>query len=181
MHSANHADRMKSPGSSMLILNSAPRAPFAAILGGGLVAGTVDIVAAATIYRVSPIRVMKSIAGGLLGRSALAGDASVALLGLFLQWAMSIIIAAIFVIAVRRLPGLLRRWIASGIAYGVVIFVVMNYVVVPLSAMGDRTFPHFRPFVLIENLAAMIVFGLIVACSAHRVACRAMPHEQGVC
>lgn len=165
----------------MPILNSVPRASLAAILGGGLVAGTVDIAAAATIYRISPIRVLKSIAGGLLGRSALAGDASVALLGLALQWAMSILIAAIFVIAARRLPGLLRRRIASGIAYGVVIFVVMNYAVVPLSAIGDGSFPHLRPLALIENLAAMIVFGLIVTCSAHRVVCRARSHEQGVC
>lgn len=164
----------------MPILNSVPRASLAAILGGGLVAGTVDIAAAATIYRVSPIRVLKSIAGGLLGRSALAGDASVAVLGLALQWAMSIIIAAIFVTAARRLPGLLRRWIASGIAYGLVIFVVMNYVVVPLSAIGDGTFPHFKPWKLIENLTAMIVFCLIVAYSAHRVACRARSQEQGV-
>ncbi|CAM1000125.1 DUF1440 domain-containing protein [Rhodanobacter sp. Root179] len=124
------------------------------------------------IYGVSPIKVLKSIAGGVLGRSAFAGDATVALLGLVLQWAMSIIIAAIFVIAARRLPGLLRRWVTSGIAYGVVIFVVMNYVVVPLSAIGGGAFPHFKPLELIENLGAMIVFGLIVACSAHRETCR---------
>lgn len=156
----------------MPILNSVSRTSLIAILRGGLAAGTVDIAAAAMIYQVSPIKVLKSIAGGLLGRSASAGDISVALLGLALQWAMSIIIATIFVIAAYRLSGLLHRWIVSGMAYGVVIFVVMNYVVVPLSATGDGAFPHFKPLGLIENLGAMILFGVIVASSAHREVAR---------
>ena len=105
-----------------------------AILLGGFIAGTLDIGAAALINFVSPIPVLRFIAGGLLGKSAVAGGASIVFLGLILQWAMSLIIAAAFVVASRWLPILQRRWIVSGLAYGVVVFFVMNYVVMPLSA-----------------------------------------------
>lgn len=132
-----------------------------AILLGGFVAGTIDIVAAALINLVGPILVLRFIAGGLLGRPALAGGTSVVLLGLVLQWAMSLIIAAVYVIAARWLPVLRRRWIAGGIAYGVVIFFVMNYAVVPLSAWAR--WPGFTVEKFAENLVAMLLFGLIVA------------------
>ena len=68
---------------------------LAAILLSGFIAGTIDIGAAALINFVSPIRILHFIAGGLLGKTALAGGASVALLGLVLQWAMSLIIATV--------------------------------------------------------------------------------------
>lgn len=64
-----------------------------AILLGGFIAGTIDIGAAALINWVSPILILHFIAGGLLGKAALGGGTPVALLGLLLQWAMSLIIA----------------------------------------------------------------------------------------
>src|SRR5215475_13045186 len=99
-----------------------------AVLLGGVIAGTVDIGAAALINMVSPLPVLRFIAGGLLGKAALAGGASIALLGLVLQLAMSLVIAAIYVLASRWLPVLRRLWLASGLAYGVAVFFVMNYV-----------------------------------------------------
>ncbi len=140
-----------------------------AILLGGFVAGTIDIGAASAITGFSPIRIMKIVAGGLLGRSAFDGDASIAALGMLLQWGMSILIAAIFVVAARRLPGLLRHWIGSGLAYGVVIYLVMNYVVVPLSALGNGRFPRFVLTSFCENMLAMLLFGLIVALFARKL------------
>jgi len=134
---------------------------LSAVLCGGFIAGTLDIGAAALINTISPIVILKAIASGLLGRPAFAGGTSVALLGLGLQWAMSLLIAAIYVFASRRLPRLILHWPTWGVAYGAVIFVVMNYVVRPLSAAWPRT--HFTPEKFIENLLAMFVFGLIVA------------------
>jgi hypothetical protein len=72
-----------------------------------------------------------------------------------------VLIAAIFVLAARRLPVLERRWIASGLAYGVVIFFVMNFVVVPLSAAAHAA--RFNAVKSLENLLAMLLFGLIIA------------------
>ncbi|NMW25862.1 hypothetical protein HFP05_16265, partial [Rhodanobacter denitrificans] len=84
----------------------------------------------------------------------------VAALGLGLQWAMSLLIAAIFVFAAARMSWLGRRWITAGVLYGVAVFVVMEYVVVPLSAAAT---PHFTALSLAENLLAMWLFGLIVS------------------
>jgi hypothetical protein len=132
-----------------------------ATLLGGVIAGTLDIGAAALINMLSPVFVLKVIAGGLLGKPALAGGAAVAFLGLVLQWAMSLIIAAIYVFVSRGLPALRRRWVLCGLAYGIPVFFVMNYVVLRLSAWGRV--PTFTLATFAANLLAMLVFGLIVA------------------
>jgi len=137
------------------------RSDLTAILLGGFVAGTVDVGAASLINLLSPIRILQFIAGGLLGKAALSGGIPVALLGLVLQWLMSMIIAAVYVLAASWLPVLGRQWIGFGLAYGVVVFFVMNYVVVPLSAWAR--WPHFTPYSFAANMAAMLLFGLIVA------------------
>ena len=144
---------------------------LSAILCGGFVAGTLDVGVAALINTISPIVILKAIASGVLGKPAFAGGTSVAVLGLGLQWAMSLLIAAIYVFAAHRLPRLVLRWPAWGIAYGVVIFFVMNYVVRPLSAAWPKT--HFTPAQFVENMLAMFLFGLIVAFCAHAFFTRA--------
>ncbi len=143
-----------------------------AIVLGGFTAGTIDIGSACLINMLGPVVILHSIASGLLGKASFAGGLPTAALGLALQWAMSIVIAAIYVLASRALPVLLRQWIAAGLAYGVAIYVVMTFVVVPLSA---APFGH-RPLVaekVAENLVAMLLFGLIVAFFARRSASKA--------
>ena len=135
------------------------------VLYAGVVAGTVDIAAAAAINMVGFGIILRAVASGLLGRAAFQGDAWVAALGMVLQWAMSIIIAALYVLAGRKLPILFRRWILCGTLYGVVVFFVMNYVVMPLSAVGHVA--HFKPASFVANLLAMLLFGLIIASIAH--------------
>jgi uncharacterized membrane protein YagU involved in acid resistance len=135
-----------------------------ATLSGGLVAGSVDTFAAALIYQVSPIIILHAVASGLLGKASFQAGAGAAVLGLALQLGMSVIIAAIYVIAARRLAMLTQSWLMWGALYGVVVFIVMNYVVVPLSNVHPEfAFPHFTWPALIENLLAMVLFGLIVA------------------
>ena len=128
---------------------------------GGLVAGTIDIAAACLITGHPPDFILHTIAGGLLGKSSFAGGMPTVILGLVLQEMMGMLIAAVFGLAALRASVLTRLWVPSGLAYGVVIFTVMNYVVVPLSAW--RVVPHFKPTSFIENMLAMLLFGLIVA------------------
>jgi len=131
------------------------------VMLGGLVAGTLDIGAAALINRVSPIVILRAVAGGLLGPATFHMGAFSATLGLLLQWLMSLLIAAIYVVASRRLPALARHWVRGGLAYGAVIFVVMNFVVFPLSAY--RHLPRHDPLHVAGDVLAMFVFGVIVA------------------
>ncbi|HTT96712.1 MAG TPA: hypothetical protein VMF58_01570 [Rhizomicrobium sp.] len=132
-----------------------------AILLGGLIAGTVDIGAASLINMLSPVFISQFIAGGLLGKAALTGGLQTAALGVALQWAMSIVIAAIYVFASGWLPMLRRQWALWGILYGIPVYFVMTYVVVPLSAWHRVAKFSLVPFA--ENMVAMMVFGLIVA------------------
>ena len=132
-----------------------------AILFGGLIAGTLDIGAASLISGRGPVFISQFIAGGLLGKPALEGGMQTAALGVALQWAMSILIAAIYVSASTKIELLRSRWLIAGIAYGIPVYFVMEYVVVPLSAW--HRVPKFSPVPFAENLLAMIVFGLIIA------------------
>jgi hypothetical protein len=93
-------------------------------------------------------------------------------LGLALQEMMGVLIAGIYFAAVRSPLGHLRhwRWWESGALFGIGVFGVMNYVVVPLSAW--HRFPEFSLSRFVENVAAMILFGLIVAYFVHPVAIR---------
>jgi hypothetical protein len=133
----------------------------AAILAG-TAAGAVDIGAAALINHQGPAIILQSIASGLLGLGAYSGGYPTILLGLALQLAMSIAIAGIYAVAAMRLNWLLRHPVSAGLAYGAGVFVVMNLVVVPLSAFAPRP-THISLSWLALNVGAMLIFGLIVA------------------
>jgi uncharacterized membrane protein YagU involved in acid resistance len=135
---------------------------WTAILLAGLIAGTIDVGAASLISGHDPVFIIHVIAAGLIGKAAaFSGGAGTAMLGLFLQWAMSVVIAAIFVFGTSFFPAIARMWIVAGLGYGVIVFFVMNYVVVPLSAF--HRVPRFTPASFAENMAAMLLFGLIIA------------------
>jgi uncharacterized membrane protein YagU involved in acid resistance len=128
---------------------------------GGVIAATIDIGAASIISGRGPAFILQAIAGGLLGKASFGGGVPTMILGAFLQEAMGILIAVIYVLSARAMPALSRRWAIGGLAYGIIIFFVMNYAVVPLSAL--KATPHFTPLKFSENMAAMLLFGLIVA------------------
>jgi uncharacterized membrane protein YagU involved in acid resistance len=138
-----------------------------AIFLGGIIAATIDIGAASLISGRSPAFIMQAIAGGLLGKATFSGGAATVILGAALQEVMGVLIAAIYVVLSKTVAGLLRRWVTSGLVYGVIVFFVMNYVVVPLSAW--KLPPHFTPLKFAENMAAMLLFGLIIAFFSRRL------------
>src|ERR1700738_2438406 len=125
------------------------RVLFAALCGG-LVAGRLDIGVAALLNSISPLVVLVFIASGILGKAAYhAGLAGVAL-GLGLQWAMSLAIAFNYALGRERVDALTRSWVLGGVLYGVVIFLVMSFVVVPLSRAVPQ--PAFTLSAFAENL-----------------------------
>ncbi|HUN72076.1 MAG TPA: hypothetical protein VMU52_07170 [Steroidobacteraceae bacterium] len=159
-------------------MRSAATSGLRAILTGGLAAGTVDIGAAALINRASPVLIAHYIASGVLGVAALSAGEWAAWLGLVLQWAMSLIIAAIYWFVTARMPRLRARWWLGGLLAGMVIYPVMNFIVMPLSAAPvtlHQVIAHFRPAKGAEDLLAMLVFGLIVAWCAHHSSAERSP------
>jgi len=122
-------------------IQGSARRPLQTIVFAGLVAGALDITYAFIIWGlrgVTPIRIGQSIASGLLGReAAVGGGTATGLFGLLLHFTMATIIAAIFYFAARNIRLLVDRAVPFGIAYGLVTYGVMNYVVLPLSAIGS--------------------------------------------
>jgi uncharacterized membrane protein YagU involved in acid resistance len=141
---------------------------LAAILSGGLIASTIDIGAASLINWINPVIILHAIASGLLGKQSFQDGPWAAFLGLILQWGMGLLIAAIYVTAARRLAWMTRSWVKAGFAYGLMIYVVMNYIVVPLSAArpGWNFAIKVRLPQNAEDVVAMVVFGLIIAFAA---------------
>jgi hypothetical protein len=140
-----------------------------AILLGGFIAGTIDIFAASVINHINLVVILHSIASGLLGKNSFYDGWTSAAIGLVLQWAMALVIAAIYVFASRSIPALIRHWIWGGLAYGVGIYFVMNFVVVPSSAAPFKNHPLAMPKAA-EDMVAMLLFGLIIAFFSKRAA-----------
>jgi hypothetical protein len=141
-----------------------------AILVGGFIAGVLDITYAIVFsgFRGVPaLRVLQSVAGGLLGAAAFDGGLPTAVLGLFLHFFIAFSAAAIFYAASRRLPFLTRQAVLSGVLYGVVIYGVMNLIVLPLSAYPRKV--TFTPLSLAINLFVHMFFiGLPIALAARK-------------
>lgn len=133
---------------------------------GGIAAALIDIELAALINRVGLDVVLRAVARGVLGRRAMGGGLPAAALGFGLQLAMGALIGTIYGAGAARLPILRSRWGWSGLAYGAGIFVTMEFIVVPASAV--RRVQHFTAFTLPLNVAAMLLFGSIVAFAASR-------------
>lgn len=135
-----------------------PVSPGRAILVGGLAAGVLDILYAIVtwlIRGVGPVRILQSVASGVLGTAAYEGGAGTAALGLALHFVNAFIIATIYVLAARRLPTLVRHPWLWGAAYGIVVFLVMNLVVLPLSAFPNEV--ALPPLALLKGFAGHIV------------------------
>jgi hypothetical protein len=129
------------------------------VLIAGLIAGALDITAACVFYGlrgVSPIRILQSVASGLLGAAAFSGGARTAALGFLMHVFIATSAAAVYYAASRKLEVLRRRPVLSGLLYGVVVYLVMNQVVLPLSSVAKR------PFVLGTAVIMVIIHMLCV-------------------
>jgi uncharacterized membrane protein YagU involved in acid resistance len=114
-----------------------------AILWGGLLAGALDISAAFVTWGVrgiSPVRILQSIARGLLGPPAMQGGLATAALGLVLHFIIAFGAAAAYWAASQRMGVLARRGVELGMLYGIAVFAFMNWVVIPLSAAPPQRF-----------------------------------------
>ena len=135
-----------------------------AVLAGGLAAGTLDILAAFVVYGLrgaAPLRILQSIASGLVGADAFRGGLRTAALGLALHFVIATVAAGVYYAASGRLAILVTRPVLSGLVYGIVVYVVMNFVVLPLSAVAKRPFaPGIAAIILVVH---MVCVGLPIA------------------
>jgi len=146
--------------------------PVQAVLWGALVTATLDGLEATTFWAlrgVAPARALQGIAAGVLGRAAFAGGVATTALGVALLFFICGVVVATYVAASRRFEELARapwRW---GPLYGVAVFAVMNFVVVPLSAASGRAL-HFLPTLncLLANIVCIGIPTALIARNAAR-------------
>lgn len=134
------------------------------IVSGGAIAGVLDIVAAFTMQLangVAPVRVLQAIASGVLGREAFHGGNATALLGLLLHFTIALGAAWVYYTVSRFWTLLRRRAVVAGLAYGVVVYLVMNHVVLPLSRVNFRPAPWRTVAILMA--VHMVCVGLPIA------------------
>jgi len=160
------------------------RAAMAALVGG-LLAGAQDLLGASIVYKVPILKVMRTVASGLIGRDAAKnGGMTESMIGLGLHLGISVVAAGVYVAASRRWPILARLPAAllAGALFGAAMFVVMNGIVVPLS---NAVPPHFNPIPASFDWAAKpakaldflsnVLFGVIIATVASLMLQRSRP------
>jgi uncharacterized membrane protein YagU involved in acid resistance len=140
---------------------------LAAALLASVAAGIPDVFVAALLSRAPPGRVLQTIASGILGKASYSMGSTSIVLGLGLQIAMSFVIALIYGVAFFHTPTIRSSPLIFGALYGVVIFVGMNFVVVPLS----RAHPKFQWDVksVVAMTIVMVLFAEVIALIAMAV------------
>jgi hypothetical protein len=143
---------------------------FQPIFWGGLIAGTLDICAACLTSwlraGVGPVRVLHSVASGLLGAAAFDGGAKTAVLGLALHFLIATGATVAFYLASRKMMFLIERPVTFGLLYGVAVYAFMNFVVLPLSNVARRPIPVSGR--IIGVLIIMFCIGLPIALVVRR-------------
>jgi hypothetical protein len=128
------------------------------ILLAGFVAGTLDILDVIIFFKlrshVPPIRILQSVATGLLGRSAYTGGTPSALLGLAMHFCIATFWAALFILIAQSVPVMRRQAIASGLIYGLIIYAVMTFLVLPQTRASSS--PGHVPVVIFNAICAIV-------------------------
>jgi hypothetical protein len=146
-----------------------PRAARA-VVWGGLLAGLGDITFAFVVSGlrgVGPVRVLQSVAGGLLGAAARDGGPATAALGAVLHFLIAFVWATVFWLASRRLRVLVRHPVVCGLLYGTAVYFFMYFVVLPLSAIYFKP-SHELSAILLNSAGHALLVGLPIALAAYK-------------
>jgi hypothetical protein len=130
---------------------------------GGFVAGTLDLayicMLVHLLHGLGPAWIFRSIAAGWLGReAAFTGGTQVAWLGAASHYAIALCMASGYCFAAQRWRVLTRRPWLWGPLYGIVLYIGMNALIVPLSAAAT---PWRWHWIQLAHLTAhMLLVGL---------------------
>ena len=142
---------------------------------GGMIIGIVQLIIQQWIVysllaKTPFITVSQYIASGVLGNAAFEGGIATALLGVLIHFFISFVIAGVFILSADRIPLLRRYAIASALLYGFGAFIIMNLIVLPLSAAPPfpaPTMPQLIESVIEHILAIGLPLGILVRRNAN--------------
>lgn len=133
-------------------LMTASRSVPEVIIWAGVIAGSIDLLAACTFGAtrgITPKRLLQTIASALIGQRAL-NRSNTALLGVILHFLIAFTVAAAYVIASRYFTELTTHSFLSGLLYGAAVHVFMTFIVLPLSSLR-------RPFSMTFFLGQLVI------------------------
>lgn len=139
-----------------------------AIFFAGLLAGVLDITAAFITWApqgVSPERILQGIASGLLGSQAFKEGMASTILGGAIHFLIAFSAAAVFYAATQRIDFMTRRPILSGVFYGICVYLVMYWIVMPLAKMHPA---HTLARSIVAIVTHMVCVGLPISWMVRR-------------
>jgi hypothetical protein len=134
-----------------------------AIVTAGVVVGILDISSAFVIWWQRDVALqhgLQGIAAGLLGTKSYEGGMATAALGLALHFFIAFVVVSIFYLASRKVPFLTKQPFVSGVLYGIGVYVVMYWIVLPAAF---STFRHRLSNELLELAIHICLIGLPTA------------------
>ena len=133
-----------------------------AIIAGGSVAAALDLTSAFITFGWG---VPQGIASGLLGARSFQGGIATWILGVVLHFLIAYSAASVYCLASWKLPFLKEYFIVCGLFYGIAVYLVMQIIVLPMSAVPFRT-GTFTLRELVQGLLAhMFLIGLPISFS----------------
>ena len=130
-----------------------------------LLAGTLDILSA-FVFSGGVAPILRTVASGPLGNEIAEGPAG-APLGLLVHFAIMTVMVTVYVLASRRIPALNRNWAIVGLLYGVALWIVMYWIVMPLRWESYRTPSEAIPIAK-QLFSHCLLVGLPIAWVASR-------------
>ena len=138
------------------------------ILAAAAIAGTLDIAAAMILTLVAGgtvANLLRSVASGPLPDAKHWGAGGAAL-GLAVHFALIAVMAAIFVLAADRIAALKRKPLLWGALYGLGIWIVMYFLVLP--ARFGAPLPHDAVQIAVQFFCHVALVGVPIALVARR-------------
>lgn len=132
---------------------------------GTLVTGLADLLFAMGFWwishQVAPLRILQSIAAGWYGQASFTGGVRSASVGALSHFAIIFCFIVAYRQAAARWPLLRVHPNALGAIYGLALYLLMNFVVLPLSAAGMAKFNHLAW--VLGSIAMHALIGVLCA------------------
>ena len=152
---------------------------FTSALTAGLIAGSLDIVAACIQAYLKndtpPMQVLRGVASGAFDPKTFSSPALLALCGLLIHFFIAISFTFFFFFLAKQIPTLVKYPVPIGILYGVFVWATMRFIILPyISRLNPK------PIVGQEAIKnAAIAAGIIVICVGLPVALLARKYVRG--
>jgi len=126
------------------------------IIGIGLFTGTLDAIAAIIDnWKIPSAFIFKYIASGVFGQAAFAGGENMVLWGILFHYLIAFLFTTAFFLLHPMFYSWFRNKLVTAIFYGIVAWVIMTVIVLPLTNIPPQHF-HLIP--------GLIACGILIVC-----------------